>query len=96
MRGKLLVVSWGAESERNIPAYAGKTTVSFHTPPVAPEHPRVCGENGDWGYAGVAELGTSPRMRGKHTFLSTYIVAMRNIPAYAGKTPQDSPTVGRD
>ena len=51
-----------------------------------PEHPRVCGENIFDGVAPVGVEGTSPRMRGKHSYRHFPGAPARNIPAYAGKT----------
>ena len=45
MRGKLLHDFEGGKVLRNIPAYAGKTTIHYHTGRDPLEHPRVCGEN---------------------------------------------------
>ena len=50
------------------------------------EHPRVCGENVVIASDRRAALGTSPRMRGKQCRLVRISQALRNIPAYAGKT----------
>ena len=86
MRGKqgAAAILYGAE--RNIPAYAGKTARSSGGYAAWPEHPRVCGENlhSEQGLHDIA--GTSPRMRGKHKAHVIRLRAMRNIPAYAGKT----------
>ena len=71
---------------RNIPAYAGKTNLVIFQGIIDEEHPRVCGENGDY-TAGVASVGgTSPRMRGKPSGEGKENRDAGNIPAYAGKT----------
>ena len=66
MRGKPDASPVLVGEERNIPAYAGKTTKALSISICRPEHPRVCGEN----LKAVAMVpfpaGTSPRMRGKH------------------------------
>ena len=50
------------------------------------EHPRVCGENLVMAFLTAVTSGTSPRMRGKHACVISLFGALRNIPAYAGKT----------
>ena len=92
MRGKLTVVSGNTGIVRNIPAYAGKTTLSELRKSAEAEHPRVCGENFVPGLMPLWEIGTSPRMRGKRPKSQEIFRTHRNIPAYAGKTPMGSPT----
>ena len=82
MRGKLAYEERNAPRFRNIPAYAGKTNPTGHHSSVGEEHPRVCGEN----LRARKGKGTSPRMRGKLATPLVLQVALRNIPAYAGKT----------
>ena len=86
MRGKPIDALTPIMPVRNIPAYAGKTSLGVLGSHVAAEHPRVCGENGLEPNQPPSKLGTSPRMRGKrkHKFCCTRLI--RNIPAYAGKT----------
>ena len=106
MRGKLRPKLGFTRSLRNIPAYAGKTAQAAQAARVAAEHPRVCGENFTMKPRDFFLQGTSPRMRGKppHGFHATVLLgtsprmrgkrhrrhyrqqAVRNIPAYAGKT----------
>ena len=45
MRGKPTVASMVSRPKRNIPAYAGKTTLHHSAKWSGAEHPRVCGEN---------------------------------------------------
>ena len=45
MRGKLSPCHKKPRDFRNIPAYAGKTTVAVWGGGLREEHPRVCGEN---------------------------------------------------
>ena len=87
MRGKLSSCMHCMHGVRNIPAYAGKTTLSENSFHAKREHPRVCGENGVEKLASGGLRGTSPRMRGKLIGNKTIQAAFRNIPAYAGKTP---------
>ena len=86
MRGKLILHGNERACQRNIPAYAGKTSNSIFPLGPIPEHPRVCGENRGCGGRAVGKLGTSPRMRGKLAEGLRVSYEMRNIPAYAGKT----------
>ena len=71
---------------RNIPAYAGKTEWHPRGFGLRAEHPRVCGENHFSQTSCPYQLGTSPRMRGKHHRMVWTVDDLRNIPAYAGKT----------
>ena len=50
------------------------------------EHPRACGENSISDAELLERLGTSPRMRGKQGHDEVVTMALRNIPAHAGKT----------
>jgi len=86
MRGKPLDAVVSSFSFGNIPAYAGKTSSLMMFSLLNQEHPRVCGENGLLTATGWAQVGTSPRMRGKHQRTLQLATAKRNIPAYAGKT----------
>ena len=86
MRGKPPPTNCLNLRKRNIPAYAGKTAPPPTPQRSLPEHPRVCGENGDLGGVFSFGVGTSPRMRGKPIAPATSAVVGRNIPAYAGKT----------
>ena len=79
---------WGSPTTvRNIPAYAGKTITPCFSPSTSTEHPRVCGENETELVVHLLVCGTSPRMRGKPYHLAINVHILRNIPAYAGKTP---------
>ena len=86
MRGKRGLVQPRLGAFRNIPAYAGKTTLRGSVHLTEEEHPRVCGENQIFSKRGMASLGTSPRMRGKHGGVFEPESGGGNIPAYAGKT----------
>ena len=86
MRGKRYMAIPEVITARNIPAYAGKTGSAIVAAPLWPEHPRVCGENKGFAHGLTPKTGTSPRMRGKRDVLRMAIEAVRNIPAYAGKT----------
>ena len=86
MRGKPQRTDLHRAGERNIPAYAGKTTSLAIPRRTSSEHPRVCGENPKGRTFTVPVNGTSPRMRGKQLHLRYRGALARNIPAYAGKT----------
>ena len=86
MRGKPLGRQSLNRKRRNIPAYAGKTGFHRGVGGSNTEHPRVCGENAAPTAATLGVSGTSPRMRGKLAPILGDIGALRNIPAYAGKT----------
>ena len=73
---------------RNIPAYAGKTGAEKANQMTTTEHPRVCGENPGKDTITWTMEGTSPRMRGKRRLRRRRRHFERNIPAYAGKTPE--------
>mgnify|MGYP001002450969 CR=1 FL=1 len=86
MRGKPTTPSRCDLSPWNIPAYAGKTQDQYFWWLSCEEHPRVCGENHPWWISPAHRRGTSPRMRGKPAYSADEVKALRNIPAYAGKT----------
>ena len=86
MRGKRGFLYYDRVTDRNIPAYAGKTARAQPWHAGTWEHPRVCGENLQHNVYPGAVAGTSPRMRGKHLLNFGINIALRNIPAYAGKT----------
>ena len=71
-----------------IPACAGKTVVLGHSSHARRAHPRVCGENSNGGNEAAVELGSSPRVRGKHIRSQRGNASHRLIPACAGKTNQ--------
>ena len=79
----------------SIPAWAGETVSGLAPPCPSSVYPRVGGGNivgtpGWWG-----SYGLSPRGRGKQSKVSTGILLIRSIPAWAGETPVDSLSVRR-
>ena len=76
-----------------IPACAGKTrrcpAASWRTQ----AHPRVCGENHAPSNTGSVAVGSSPRVRGKPGDGVPRFGVLGLIPACAGKTCTQSPTV---
>ena len=85
-RGKLVAFTHPIPGLRNIPAHAGKTSVSSAKPPATGEHPRARGENPRCCRRGANRSGTSPRTRGKLLHHPNGPQQARNIPAHAGKT----------
>ena len=65
MRGKVVVLIAIRTAQRITPAYAGKSSFSWH--PLSPpwDHPRVCGEKGEQTARPHYHMGSPPRMRGK-------------------------------
>ena len=53
-------------------------------------HPRAYGENAVAKNAGGSKLGSSPRIRGKHTATPCYAPFTGLIPAHTGKTAHES------
>ena len=86
MRGKPAIGLDLAGKRWNIPAHAGKTLAKNSSMGRSEEHPRACGENNGGHFTQHIQVGTSPRMRGKHEDIGLGFIAVRNIPAHAGKT----------
>ena len=72
--------------EQLIPAWAGKTGSITSNASDPKAHPRMGGENGGCTRAGVTTSGSSPRGRGKPGPAVRVFLAVRLIPARAGKT----------
>ena len=86
MRGKQVYPLRPQQCIRITPAYAGKTGASDRKPPIAWDHPRVCGENLVAADKRTLDVGSPPRMRGKHVMGKVFEVEFGITPAYAGKT----------
>ena len=69
-----------------IPAHAGNTWWWNWCPASRWDHPRVCGEHTTHDLFVVAELGSSPRMRGTRNHRRGGNALRGTIPAYAGNT----------
>ena len=69
-----------------IPACAGNTSPRPARTPTTRDHPRVCGEHGYLTTAEVAELGSSPRVRGTLPRSAWNATCWWIIPACAGNT----------
>ena len=85
-RGKRRLVAARCASERLIPAWAGKTVRLSHNSVPPGAHPRVGGENHSTATGPHAQLGSSPRGRGKPVGIEPTLILTRLIPAWAGKT----------
>ena len=86
MRGAPVARLVSAESPRIIPADAGSTR-SCRSGHACPEdHPRGCGEHGNWLEPQLRREGSSPRMRGARLGEHERIDERRIIPADAGST----------
>ena len=85
-RGKPSCIMLFTRCMRLIPAHAGKTRVQDVEHAAAGAHPRSRGENLNAVAGGNKETGSSPLTRGKHRHLVSDRVAVRLIPAHAGKT----------
>ena len=71
------------------PADAGKTRALREQGETRWDHPRGCGENGLMTVISFLNLGSPPRMRGKHAVKFALDYVHRITPADAGKTLSD-------
>ena len=69
-----------------IPACAGSTTSPTRTTSCGRDHPRVCGEHQGAATAAVADVGSSPRVRGARVARRLDAEVPGIIPACAGST----------
>ena len=69
-----------------IPAHAGNTTCSTHSSARYRDHPRACGEHEGRTRDELAEMGSSPRMRGTPGWRLARHGGYGIIPAHAGNT----------
>ena len=86
MRGKPLFSALGGNNSRITPADAGKTVVFDGDSSYRQDHPRGCGENRHFDSGLAAEVGSPPRMRGKHAHRQKRGMRTGITPADAGKT----------
>ena len=95
VRGKLCLSLWGVGLARLIPARAGKTAARARHQMIRAAHPRACGEN-TWSPRILsANLGSSPRVRGKPRNSTRPSWTLGLIPARAGKTTANQPVANR-
>ena len=90
-RGKLGLANQGGPALRLIPAHAGKTRCVRPPPVLAEAHPRSRGENILSVLGGSISPGSSPLTRGKPRRVAYLAMALRLIPAHAGKTTRHAP-----
>ena len=90
VRGKPAVWDEATRAQRLIPARAGKTARARCARSSPPAHPRACGENERARAVGLANRGSSPRVRGKRPARCATAHAGGLIPARAGKTGPSS------
>ena len=90
MRGKPSGVDGAGTISGITPADAGKTTEDKAHEHSNQDHPRGCGENRHFDSGLAAEVGSPPRMRGKHIFCLPSEKELRITPADAGKTAVDA------
>ena len=86
MRGKPRFGRGWLSLNRITPADAGKTLAVRKSICLQTDHPRGCGENNKTIKRINNEIGSPPRMRGKHTATSSIYCSFRITPADAGKT----------
>ena len=86
MRGKRTGCSVASWPVRIIPAHAGQTCTPRTSCDFPQDHPRACGANATPITRFKRQLGSSPRMRGKHGHAFIGRRENRIIPAHAGQT----------
>ncbi len=79
---------------RFIPARAGNRTGPIRSRPTRPVHPRACGEQLMMVWRVMANIGSSPRVRGTVTTAFAVGGPVRFIPARAGNRLAPDPLVG--
>ena len=86
VRGKPAGTAAHPDVDGLIPARAGKTSGAAPRNHRGTAHPRACGENWTIELNCARQIGSSPRVRGKHCQLTFGARVPRLIPARAGKT----------
>ena len=85
MRGKVRLLLFLGLDSWITPAYAGKRVRGIPRTYNERDHPRVCGEKGDFYKMAMENQGSPPRMRGKVIAMRFFNVTVGITPAYAGK-----------
>ena len=86
MRGSRLARRQSSAAQGIIPAHAGLTCHDNGIHNGARDHPRACGAH-SYDYEVIdRHAGSSPRMRGSHAYIDTYVTRTGIIPAHAGLT----------
>ena len=85
MRGKVVIDNTYNCISRITPAYAGKRCSKLLRTYNDKDHPRLCGEKGDFDEVSCWQAGSPPPMRGKDQFATDFFRNSRITPAYAGK-----------
>ncbi len=91
VRGKLRLSLGNLVRVRIIPARAGQTDGSGNSPANRTDHPRACGANCLRIPSRGRAVGSSPRVRGKHSLSELITLPRRIIPARAGQTRSPVP-----
>ena len=86
MRGKGREILDSVVTKRITPAHAGKSYLPAFKQPFKKDHPRPCGEKGDYCTLGGCYIGSPPPMRGKVTTVFCTCPLARITPAHAGKS----------
>ena len=87
MRGKPRKLREETDNIRITPAHAGKTSKITDPSRLSRDHPRACGENCIKFPYRIYDVGSPPRMRGKHNQQNIQRPGKGITPAHAGKTP---------
>ena len=86
MRGKRAAMKRSRALKGSIPAHAGETTAAQVGRVAREVDPRACGGNESETACALAEVGRSPRMRGKRNSHKPAAARLGSIPAHAGET----------
>ena len=85
-----------AQRSRIIPAFAGSTGTEVRKGDSNEDHPRVCGEHCINKYLHKGHQGSSPRLRGALRIEQAVDIILGIIPAFAGSTTVQEPSLPMD
>ena len=88
MWGRLAVSMAGGIWHRFIPTYVGQTSRQEFVTNLLPVHPHVCGADTAKYPDGQGDFGSSPRMWGRPSVVTSSRHAERFTPTYVGQTRQ--------